>query len=144
MPTIRALAGRALCLPLLFAAGHVLAANQSAYTRIEDEKCRLVAENEAGATMVCEGYAGIWYEINDGDARVSVTFGVDQDVRTGRRRFESFQNFKTINDVIEWRHRGDGQPFSAILRWFISIADDGGATSATAQVMVVSKIGDAL
>ena len=69
---------RAFVLPvigllLLVAAGGVRAANQSDYTKVEDEKCTLVAEYEAGATSVCEGFAGIWYEINDGDARVSVT-----------------------------------------------------------------------
>lgn len=140
---MRTVAIPALCLlPLIAAAAG--AENRSDYTRIEDEKCRLVAEYEAGATSVCEGFAGIWYEINDGDARVSVTFGVDPDARREHRRFQSFQSFNTINDVIEWRHRGDGRPFATILRWFVSVAGDGGASGKSGQVLVVSRVGDAL
>ena len=141
---MRALVRPAFCLLLFAAVGGVRAENQSDYTKVEDEKCSLVAEYEAGATSVCEGFGGIWYEINDGDARVSVTFGIDPENRPEQHRFESFQSFNNINDVIEWRHHGDGQPFATILRWFISISDDGGVTSKTGQVLVVSKIGVAL
>lgn len=138
---MRALVLPVACLMPLVVAGGVRAENQSDYTKVEDQECTLVAEYEAGATSVCEGFAGIWYEINDGDARVSVTFGIDPDMRPEQRRFESFQNFNNINDVIEWRHRGDGRPFATILRWFIAISSDGGVTSKTGQVLVVSTVG---
>ena len=135
-----------LALTLTSAAARA-AENRSDYTKIEDDGCRLVAEYEAGATSVCEGLAGIWFEINDGDARVSVTFGIDPDNRPEQRRFESFERFNNINDVIEWRHRDDiadgGRPFAAILRWLISFSDDGGATYKTGQVLVVSRVGGA-
>ncbi len=135
---------RSLLMPILALFATAAAAeNQSAYTKITDEKCRVAAEYEAGATSLCEGHAGVWFRIDDGDARVSVIFGVDPDEPVDSRPwFESFENFNNINDVIEWRHRGDDKPFAAILRWLISISRDGGANYKTGQVLVVSRVGD--
>lgn len=115
---------------------------RSAYSKIDDNTCRLVSEYEAGATSVCEGHAGVWLRIDDGDARVSVTFGIDPDAQAEESRaFESFQEFNNVNDVIEWRQRGDERPFAAILRWLVSFSSDGGATFKTGQVLVVSRVG---
>jgi hypothetical protein len=121
---------------------------KSAYTKIEDKSCRIVAEYEAGATSYCEGYGDIWFRIDDGDARISVTYGIDPDEPAEtERRFESFGNFNSINDVIEWRYRDGvdgGRPFAAILRWLISVPEPGGdgVERVTGQVLVVSRVGD--
>ncbi len=117
----------------------------SAYSKIEDDNCRLVAEYEAGATSVCEGHAGIWIRIDDGDARVSVIFGVDPDADPELgRRFESFQSFNNIGDVIEWRFRDGERPFAAILRWLISVHQDTDDSNErkTGQVLVISRVSD--
>mgnify|MGYP001814050919 CR=1 FL=1 len=51
----------------------------SAYTKLEDAGCRTVAEYEAGATSYCRGFRDVWFRIDDGDARISVTYGIDPD-----------------------------------------------------------------
>jgi hypothetical protein len=120
----------------------------SAYTKLEDAGCRTVAEYEAGATSYCKGFRDVWFRIDDGDARISVTYGIDPDAPPEQdRRWESFQSFNNINNVVEWRYSENvngGRPFAAILRWLISFPnnDDGGATHKQGQVLVVSRIAD--
>lgn len=121
---------------------------RNAYTKIDDSDCKLVAEYEAGATSYCEGYGNIWLRIDDGDSRVSVTYGIDpEEPAETDRKFESFGSFNSINDVIEWRYRDDvdgGRPYAAILRWLISVRRDSGEDIAwdTGQVLVVSRVAD--
>lgn len=138
-----------LLLPLFFVpiAAHA-AEPQSAYTKIDDSDCKLVAEYEAGATSYCKGHDGIWLRVDDGDSRVSVTYGIDPDEPAeAERKFESFGSFNSINDVVEWRFRDDvngGRPYAAILRWLISIRRDSGndINWDTGQVLVVSRVAD--
>jgi hypothetical protein len=125
------------------------AESRSAYTKIDDSACKLVAEYEAGATSYCEGHDGIWLRVDDGDARVSVTYGIDLDEPAeADRKFESFGSFNSVNDVVEWRFRDDingGRPYAAILRWLVSVRRDSGGDIAwdTGQVLVVSRVADA-
>jgi hypothetical protein len=115
-----------------------------AYTKLEDSNCRTTAEYEAGASSMCQGFGGVWFEVNDGDARISVSFGVDPEKDPQDRRFESFSSFNNINNVIEWRYREDvdgGRPFATILRWFVSFSHDG-MTHKDGQILVVSQVGD--
>ena len=120
----------------------------SAYTKLEDAGCRTVAEYEAGATSYCRGFRDVWFRIDDGDARISVNYGIDPDAPPEQgRRWESFQSFNNINNVIEWRYRDDmdgGRPFAAILRWLLSFpnSNDGGATFSQGQLLVISRVGD--
>jgi len=121
---------------------------KSAYTKLEDAGCKTVAEYEAGATSYCKGFRDVWFRIDDGDARISVTYGIDPEGPPEQeRRWESFQSFNSISDVVEWRYRDDvngGRPFAAILRWLISVRRDSGEAieRKTGQVLVVSRVGD--
>jgi hypothetical protein len=135
--------------PLLLAPALAHAAGvQSAYTKIDNSDCKLVSEYKAGATSYCKGYDGIWLRVDDGDSRVSVTYGIDPDEPAETdRKFESFTSFNSVNDVVEWRFRddvNDGRPYAAILRWLVSVRRDSGSDIEwnTGQVLVVSRVAD--
>lgn len=120
---------------------HADGAVTSAYSRLDiDKGCSRTSSGEAGASFVCEGFAGYPIHFAEGDLRESVFFG-----HVGswhEDAWESFTGFNSVNDTVEWRLR-DGVPFAAILRWFIEHPDpDTGDFDAARrrQVLVVSRV----
>ena len=109
---------------------------ESAYTNIDIEKCRVVFQDRESGSIgwMCPGYQDMDLFIAEGDLRYFVSAGPDADQRMAAR--QTLPPFNYTHNVLEWR-LDDGRPFATILRYFISIDDEG----AEEQVLVVSKIG---
>lgn len=116
-------------------------AQESAYTKLNLETdCVFHSQYEQGASGYCVGYKGYPVHLDEGDLRQMVRFG---HVAKLRSQWESFSPFNRINDTIEWR-LGNGQPYAAILRWFIENSNDNGeyTKALEGQVLVISKVAD--
>lgn len=113
-------------------------ATETTFQKIGAAGCETIYTDEISATSLCTGPDGTPFLLTDGDARISVTFGgVD---RRSHPAFQSFANFNSVGDTIEWRV-DEGVPMSTVLRWHIQGGD--GETGADGQVLVVSKVGSA-
>ncbi|KQW28029.1 hypothetical protein ASE36_16380 [Rhizobium sp. Root274] len=124
------------------AAAQMARANDSVYTDLDFDKCQTLAEDQMGVSLKCRGYRGEPVYFKEGDLRQSVFYGwVDKELVDGA--FESFSAFNHINTTIEWRLNDAGEPFAAILRWFIdNPGPDGGSTKASrGEILVVSRVG---
>ena len=75
-------------------------------------------------------------------ARASFYGSVDKELIDGA--FESFSAFNHVNTKIEWRLDDDGEPYAAILRWFIDNPGPDGSSSKASrgEILVVSKVGN--
>lgn len=106
------------------------AAAQSYYTSLDLDSCDVleVYEETGGADLRCDGYGGFDVLVSEGDARMDVDFGVDND------RFQTFSAFNSVGDTIEWMVDVDGVQ-AAVIRFHIDV--DG----RSAQALVVSKVG---
>ncbi len=113
----------------------------SAYTKIDLTKCRVVMQDRISGSIAwrCEGYDGIELFIAEGDLRYFVSAGNNAGQRLAAS--QTFGPFNRINTTLEWRLEGDGggnwRPFATILRYFIAIDEQGSEE----QILVVSKIG---
>lgn len=122
----------------VFAGGNTLAKPSSAYTKLDLDKCRIIARYEAGATWQCGGYNRIPVFVSEGDLRMSVHFGA-----AGRNGdyWQSFTAFNRVHHTLEWRvdqqAGGVNIPYATILRWFVSRIDGNGPER---QVLVVSRL----
>lgn len=127
--TLRIAASWALGAGLL-AAGAGIARAESAYTKIDTEKCEVIFTDEetAGSGLRCPGYGGFDVFVTEGDARTDVDFGVGND------DFQTFSAFNGIGDTVEWMTDENGVQAAAI-RFLIDV--DG----RSAQALVVSKVG---
>nr|WP_246085173.1 hypothetical protein [Rhizobium glycinendophyticum] len=117
-------------------------ANDSVYTDLDLDQCQTLAEDQMGVSLKCRGYRGEPVYFKEGDLRQSVFYGrVDKELIEGA--FESFSAFNHINTKIEWRLNDAGEPFAAILRWFIdNPGPEGGSTKASrGEILVVSRVG---
>jgi hypothetical protein len=88
----------------------------SAYTRHDYEKCRVITEEEGAQERVCEGHAGIPVHWLNGPDSSTVYFGDEAADDTYDARFA----FAVVQSTIEWRGpRRDGriEPFAAIVRF---------------------------
>ena len=91
---------------------------QSAYTKHDYEKCKVISDEEPVTERQCEGHGGIavnW--TNEPDASV-VAFGKDGLVGEYGRAF----SFGVAGDTVEWRGAVTGGklvPFAAIVRFDI-------------------------
>ncbi|MEM8811092.1 MAG: hypothetical protein AAGF59_00640 [Pseudomonadota bacterium] len=130
LSTIVVLAG--LCLPAH--AGSI----DSAYTKIDLDRCAVIETHELGLTWRCPGFNEIPVFVAESDLRFYVSFG-----ETGRNEIAftaTPSGFNTINETLEWRFRADqGRriPFATILRYFV----DRGDGSGTGQALVVTRLG---
>jgi hypothetical protein len=109
-----------LCLTSLPA----LAANDSAYTEFDLDKCKLIesVEDEGGyASFSCPGYGGNEVFFAEGDLRGMLAIGTDPENHCAAR--QSFGPFNSIDGKIEWRLKG-GKPFATIQRWRVSDPED--------------------
>lgn len=116
----------------------VLAANDSAYTRLAGEgaHCTTLEErpDEAGWFLErCAGHSGIPVFVGEGDLRTFVSYGWN--AKAERAAGETFPFFNTIGDTLEWRLK-DGKPVATILRWKI----DGGDGLPRGEVLVVTQL----
>ena len=119
-------------------------ANDSVYTDLDLDRCQTLAEDPMGASLKCKGYRDYPVYFKEGDLRQSVFYGrVDRELIDSA--FESFSAFNHVNTKIEWRLDDEGNPFAAILRWFIdNPGPDGSSTRASrGEILVVSRVGTA-
>lgn len=108
-------------------------ANDSTYTKIDLGDCRLFSADDMGGRWSCPGYNGIHLMVAEGDLRFFVSYG---DNAFGERAAEqTFPEFNTINDTLEWRLDASGTPIATILRWFLDQGDGD-----QRQVLVVTKL----
>ncbi len=109
---------------------------ESAYTTIDLDKCRVIAQDRESGSIAwtCPGYRDMELYVAEGDLRFFVSAGQNAGQRMAAR--QTLPPFNYTNNVLEWR-LDDGQPFATILRYFISVDGEG----AEEQVLVVSKIG---
>ncbi len=104
----------------------------SAYTRLDLESCRVIAQNrdEGGwVALRCAGYGGIPLFVTEGDLRFDVDAGVAND------QFATLATFNTLGDTVEWRMR-DGKPFAVIFRY-----NDDALETPERSVLAIEKIG---
>ena len=108
----------------------------SAYTKIELDKCQVIAEDRESGSIAwrCVGYQGTDLYVAEGDIRFFVSAGSQADQRMAAS--QTLPAFNRIHDVLEWR-LDNGQPFATILRYFIAVNDAGDEE----QLLVVSKLG---
>lgn len=86
---------------------------ESVYTSIDLDDCKLlesVPEEGGYAKFRCAGYGDIPLFISEGDLRMNVDIGVEDDV------WISQGAFNTLGRTVEWRLHG-GEPIAAILRY---------------------------
>jgi hypothetical protein len=109
---------------------------ESAYTNIDIEKCRVIAQDRESGSIawMCPGYRDMELYVAESDLRFFVSAGRDAGQRIAAR--QTLPPFNYTNNTLEWR-LDNGRPFATILRYFISVDDDG----TEEQVLVVSKIG---
>lgn len=130
-----------LLLSCCFAMGAHAADIESAYTNVDPEDCRVIAQNRESGSIawMCEGYHGMDLYVAEGDLRYFVSAGRNAGQRTAAS--ETLAPFNRIHTRMEWRlerdNRGNWQPFATILRYFIDI--DG--QSSEQSILVVSKVG---
>lgn len=130
-------------IPLLFLSILDAAAAEidSAYTKIELDRCQVIAQDResGGIAWMCEGYKGMDLYVGEGDLRYFVSAGPNADQRTAAT--QTLGPFNRIHTTLEWRLRQDQhgrwQPFATILRYFIDIDGQGKEE----QILVVSKVG---
>ncbi|ADZ68872.1 hypothetical protein [Polymorphum gilvum] len=113
------------------------AAETSAYTKIDLDRCRLVEpaaeEGTFGGAWTCRGHQGIDVHVAEGDLRMFVSFGPGAPDEPAA--MQTFPAFNTLNETLEWRLRG-GRPFATILRWFL----DNEAAGLRDEVLVVTQL----
>lgn len=117
-------------------------AAESIYTKLNLENgCVFHSEYEQGASAYCTGYKGYPVHFSEGDLRQMVRYG---HLALLDKQWESFGQFNSVNDTIEWRVDDNGKAYAAILRWFIENADDNGdyPDASKGQVLVVSTVAD--
>lgn len=78
------------------------AANTSAYTPLDLERCRVIERIEEGESVrfLCPGHAGVALYVSAGDGRFDLDAGVDND------EWESLNPFNHLGPRVEWRMRG--------------------------------------
>jgi hypothetical protein len=119
-------------------------ANGSVYTDLDLDHCRTLSEDPMGVSLKCKGYQDYPVYFKEGDLRQSVFYGqVDDELIDGG--FESFSAFNHVNTKVEWRLDETGEPYAAILRWFIdNPGPDGSSTrEARGEILVVSRVANA-
>jgi hypothetical protein len=142
--------GIVMAAAVLASSGTLAYANDSAYTVLDTQNCKTMAEpaaDEPGGDFfvgLCAGYEAYPVVFKESDLRVSVHFGF-LDQRIIDEAFESFAQFNNPGSKIEWRLDATGKPVATILRMFISNIDPetGGSDNKALQgeVLVVSKVG---
>lgn len=116
-------------LPLLLCYAPALAGITSEYTTLDLEKCVTIDKptepEEPWIVLGCKGYKNDpAYDIvyHEDDLRGSISFG--KNPREHCAASFSFSGFNSPGKTIEWR-LNDGKPFATILRWTVSIDNDG-------------------
>jgi len=115
-------------------------AQTSHYTKLDlDKDCVFTQSNDQGGSAICTGYKKYPVYFSEGDLRQQVQFGF---IDTSINQWESFGQFNSINDTIEWRLE-NGVPYATILRWFISNIDEQSGIptkQSRGQVLVISTV----
>ncbi len=90
---------------------------ESAYTKHDYEKCKVVTDEDPVLERVCEGYAGIPVRWLNGPDASSIFFG---DEAVSDDTYDERFAFAVVQNTIEWRGPRRGahiEPFAAIVRF---------------------------
>jgi len=111
----------------------------SAYTKIDLDKCTPFESWELGQSWACSGYKEYPVYVAEGDLRMVVSYGVDAPNEMAAQ--QTLPQFNTINDTLEWRmvrnEEGRWDPFATILRFYTQTGD---GSEPDGQVLVVTKL----
>jgi hypothetical protein len=96
----------------------LLAANATAYTDLNLDRCRVIARDaESGAmSWRCPGYGGVPLYVSEDDDRFDVDAGLDNG------EWEALGGFNRLGPRVEWRLRR-GRPIAIIYRYILTGAD---------------------
>lgn len=130
--------------PVAQRGGGASGSNTSVYTDIAGNKCRTikVIEETGEAVQRCPGIAGYKLEVEDGDARMSVSVVAP----SGRKSELSYwqvitTSFSSLGDKAEWRVRrvnGKVVPVALIVR--VNASEDPSNPEKTTSYLAVAKI----
>lgn len=110
----------------------------SVYTKLDLDKCKLVASSDkegSWAEWQCKGHEGMRVRVAEGDLRYFVSYGPNADKQ--KAASQTLGPFNTIHHTLEWRvekRNGKWIPYATILRYFWS--SDG----RKGQTLVVTKL----
>lgn len=126
-------------IPFLIAPSIALAANTSAYTKYDIEKCAKFdvgnADEGDGGSWLCKGYGDLKIYFAEGDLRQYVGFGKSPKKTCAAE--QTFSGFNSTNNTIEWR-LNKGKVIAAIQRWTVSYDPEDSAKTKT--WLVVTRI----
>jgi hypothetical protein len=123
-------------------------ASQSVYTDVDLDHCKSLSQpsdDQPGdfVSLQCKGYKDYPLYYAEGDLRQTVHFGhLDKEIVD--QAFETFGPFNYIGKKVEWRLDDKGQPYAAIVRYFIQNANPDTAMPDKpheGQVLVISRVG---
>jgi hypothetical protein len=112
----------------------------SAYTKIDTDKCTPYESFELGQSWACDGYKNSALYVAENDLRMFVSYGVDAPNEMAAH--QTLPRFNTINETLEWRlvrRGGRWEPFATILRFFTEIGD---GSEPDGQILVVTRLGE--
>ncbi len=123
----------------------------SAYTRLDLDKCRFLTEEElglpaanstesgtGGGRWLCVGYNNYIVYVLESDLRFFISFG--QNAMQEPAASQTFTAFNYPGEILEWRiEKIDGSwvPFATILRWKTQIGD---GSRPDGSFLVVTKL----
>lgn len=110
--------------------------NESRYSDSFSESCREIYEYELGITVRCEAF-GQYYDVAEGDLRFTLSFGVSRD-DPSPQTWQSFANFNSIGEKLEWRFDAAGEVIATILRYYVDVSPE--PDDPKAQVLVISRV----
>ena len=115
-------------------AAPAIAEGDSAYTKLDLDKCELLNFSDEGggsASFYCEGHRGVPLYVAEGDLRFTISVG---DSGGG---FVTPAPFNTLGDTIEWRYAPGGRELKAIIIRY-HLADPSGAGRGTSELAVIA------
>jgi hypothetical protein len=119
-------------------------ANTSVYTDISGSRCRTISVNqESGASVQsCPGVAGYKLEVEDDDARMSITVVAPGGKKSELSYWQVITSaFSTLGNKAEWRMarvKGKTTPVALIVR--VNASEDPSNPQKTTSYLAVAKI----
>ncbi len=110
----------------------------SAYTKLDTDKCTLLTSDNLGGSWFCPGYKGIPVYVAEGDLRMFVSYGANAEYEMAAH--QTFGPFNDINETLEWRlvkTRSGWKPFATILHFFLQYGD---GSQPDGQILVVTSL----
>lgn len=112
----------------------------SSYTDLDLDQCTVVESDDFGSMWTCPGLKGWPVVVQEGDLRMTVSYGVT--ATTEKAAEQTPPPFNHLGGKIEWRvsnREGRWLPYATILRYFTAAPD--GSEAPEGQVLVVTRLG---